>query len=155
MSKIARSLGPQISRQVLKLSEKKLLEGAMATSALVAMADRKIRLEESLALGSVLENAELLKLADPRFAVSLHSAFVERMRGDFEVGKRAAMEAVARCADDVEAAQLLVVVGIAIAKADDHFCDAELAMVQEICESLGISGLDPLALAGSTRKLPN
>ena len=155
MSKIARAVGPQISRQVLKLRDKVLLEGAMATSALVAMADGKIRIEESLALGSVLENAELLKLADPRFAVSLHSAFVERMRGDFEAGKQAAMEVVARCADDVEAARLLVVVGIAIAKADNEFCDEELAMVREICDSLGVIGLDPLALAGATRRLPN
>ena len=60
MSKLADDLAPRISRQVVKLRERTLLDGAMATSALVAMADRRLMLEESLALGAVLENVELL-----------------------------------------------------------------------------------------------
>ena len=63
------------------------------------------------------------------------------------------LRVVGRCADDVEAAELLILVGIAIAKADDEFCDDELAMVGEICTRLGVQGLDPLALAGGTRRL--
>ena len=77
MSKIADSLGPQITRQVAKLRERELLEGDMATSALVAMADRKVLLEENIAVASLIDNLELLKIYDPHLAVSLHTTYVE------------------------------------------------------------------------------
>ena len=149
MSKIASSLEPQLSEGIERLRERDLLEAAMATSALVAMADRQLKLEESLALGAVVENAELLKLYDPREAVDLYSGYVELIRADYEQGRQTALKVIARCADDLAAAELLVKVGIAIAKADDEFCEAELSVVDEICCSLGITGLDPQALAGT------
>ena len=148
VSKIASSLEPQLSDGIAKLRERDLLEAAMATSALVAMADHRVQLDESLALGAVVENAELLKIYDLREAVDLYSSYVELIRANYEQGRQAALKVIARCADDLAAAELLVKVGIAIAKADDQFCKAELDVVDEICASLGITGLDPLALAG-------
>ena len=69
MSKIARVLGREVADEIDRLRERYLLEGAMATSALVAMADRRLLVEESLALGGIVENVELLKIYDPREAV--------------------------------------------------------------------------------------
>lgn len=155
MSSIARSLAPRISREVLKLRDRTLLEGAMATSALVAMADRKIRLEEDLAVGAVLNNLELLQVYDPELALTLHSGFVDRMRSDYEQGRRLAMESVRRCSGDIEAAELLVKVGIAIAKADADFAPEELAVVEEVCQAVGIEGLDALGLAGLQASKPH
>ena len=148
MSNIARSLAPRIHREVLKLKDRTLLEGAMAASALVAMADRKIRLEEDLAVGAVLSNLELLQVYDPEFALTLHSGFVERLRSDHDKGREFAMESVRRCNGDIEAAELLVKVGIAIAKADSEFAREELQVIEDICEAVGIEGLDALGLAG-------
>jgi tellurite resistance protein TerB len=148
MSKLADSLGPRITRQVAKLRERELLEGAMATSALVAMADRKVLLEENIAVASLIDNLELLKIYDPHLAVSLHTTYVEAMRSDFGVGKRSALEAIKGCAGDIEAALLLVQVGIAVAKADSHFSSDEVAVIEEICGELEIQGLDTLGLAG-------
>ncbi len=151
MSKPADDLAPRISRQVVKLRERTLLDGAMATSALVAMADRRLMLEESLALGAVLENVELLRIHDPELAVAIHSEFVEQMREDYDAGRQQAFSAIRRCADDLEAAELLVKVGIAIAKADSDFAPEEVDMVRDICACLGISGLDPTGMVGSLR----
>jgi tellurite resistance protein len=151
MSRIARSLAPGISHEVHELRSD-LLRGAMATGALVAMADRRLALEETLALGSVIENLALLKVYDPEVAISLYSDFAERMRHDYESGRRAALDAVGRCAGDIAAAELLVKVGIAIAKADSDFSPEELDAVHEVCDRLGIDGLDPLALAGIRRR---
>ena len=148
MSKVADSLGPRISRQVTKLRERELLEGAMATSALVAMADRKVLLEENIAVASLIDNLELLRIYDPHLAVSLHTTYVEGMRTDFGLGKRTALEAIKSCAGDIEAALLLVQVGIAVAKADSHFSSDEVVVIEEICRELEIEGLDALGLAG-------
>ena len=133
---------PQLSHQVTRLRDRVLLDAAMATSALVAMGDRRILIEENLMLAAVLENVELLKIHDPELAVSLHSRYVEEMRRDYELGKRAALQTISRCADDLEAAELCVKIGIAIAKADLDFSPEEIAVVEEICSHLEISGLD-------------
>jgi len=148
MSGIARSLAPRIRRQVLKLRDRNLLEGAMAASALVAMADHRIRLEEDLAVGAVLNNLELLQVYDPELALSLHTGFVDRLRSDYPKGRELAMDTVRRCRGDIEAAELLVKVGIAIAKADADFAPEELQVIEDICEAVGIEGLDALGLAG-------
>lgn len=148
MSGIARTLAPRISREVLKLRDRTLLEGAMATSALVAMADQRILIEEDLAVGALLENLELLKIYDPEFAVALHTGYVERMRTDFEAGREEALKAVAACGGDVLIAELLVKVGVAVAKADSVFSTEEVEVIEEICRSLGIEGLDALGFGG-------
>jgi tellurite resistance protein TerB len=148
MSKVAESLGPRITHQLSKLRERELLEGAMATSALVAMADRKVLLEENIAVASLIDNLELLKVYDPHLAVSLHTTYVEGLRADFGMGKRRALEAIRGCADDIEAALLLVQVGIAVAKADANFSSDEVSVIEEICRELDIEGLDALGLAG-------
>ena len=148
MGKLAATLGPRISRHVLKLRDRTLLEGAMATSALVAMADGRVVIEENIALASLIENLELLKVYDPHLAISLHSHWVEKMREDFEAGKHEALDAIARCRDDIEMSELLVKVGIAIAKADSVFSDDEVAVVDEICRRVDIAGLDALGLSG-------
>lgn len=121
----------------------------MAASALVAMADDRVQLEESVTVGSIAQNTELLRIADPSAAVDLYTHWVDRLRADYDGGKRDALTAIAKCSDDLDAAELLVKIGIAIAKADDDFCAAELSIVEEICAHVGIAGLDPLALAGA------
>lgn len=145
---IAKDLAPRISREVVKLRERNLLEGAMAASALVAMADRKLKVEESLALGMALEKLELLRVHDPHLAISLYGGFVDDLRTDYEAGRARALEAVGRCADDIEAALLLIKVGIAVAKADNEFQPEEVEAVGEICARLGVEGFDPVALVG-------
>lgn len=149
MSNGPRSLDPRITRQVLKLRDVILLEGAMATGALVALADQRLAVEESIAIQDVLANTERLQLHDTEFAMSLYTRHVDRIRHDFAAGKQGALEAIERCADDMDAAELIVRVGIAIAKADRVIATAELDVIEEICERIGVVGLDTLGLAGS------
>ena len=155
MTKPPRRETPRLRRQVLKLQDRRLLEGAMATAAIVAMADRKLMIEESIAVKGVLEKAKLLKLYDPEIALGLYTTFVDQMRRDHATGKEAAMKAVALCADDIEAAELVVHVGITIAKADQVLAAVELEAIEEICGRIGIRGLDAQALAGSAPDRPN
>jgi tellurite resistance protein len=148
MSDYAKSVGPRISKQVLKLRDRRLLEGAMATGALVALADKRLAVEESLALQAVLANAELLKIYDRELALSLYTRHIDRIRSDFAAGKEEAMRAIRVCSEDIEAAELIIQVGIAIAKADSEFSLSELEMIAEICAVIGVEGIDMLGLTG-------
>jgi tellurite resistance protein len=152
MSEYAKSVGPRISKRVVKLRDRRLLEGAMATGALVALADQRLAVEESLALQSVLANAELLRIYDSELALSLYTRHVDHIRRDFAAGKEEAMRAIRVCNEDIEAAELIVQVGIAIAKADAEFSMAEVEMIEEICEAVGVVGLDMLGLAGAATR---
>ncbi len=153
MSKSASSIDARITGQALKLRDHVLLEGAMATGALVALADQRLTIEETVAVGAVLENTKTLQLHDPNYALSLYTRHLDAIRSDYAAGREAALKAVALCADDMEAAELIVRIGIAVAKADSEFSPPELEVIEDICTSLAITGLDPLALAGSSRTL--
>ena len=148
MSDEVRNVGSRIFDQLGELRDRQLLGGAMATSALVAMADHRVAMSESLAVQAVLASAELLKDCDRELALDLYTDHIDRIRADFEEGKEDALEAIRACADDVEAAELIIHVGIAIAKADSEFSEVELDMIDDICSAVGIEGLDALGLAG-------
>ena len=138
----------QLTREVLHVEDRVLLEGAMAAGALTALADQQQSLKESLMVHTVIQETEALSLFDLDLALSFYTGFIDRMRNDYEAGKEYALEAVERCSEDIEAAALIVRVGIAIAKADEVLEEAEVAMLEEICARIGIEGLDTLGLAG-------
>ena len=148
MSNEVRNVDSRIFDQIGELRDRQLLGGAMATSALVAMADDRVAMSESLAVQAVLTRAELLKDCDRELALDLYTDHIDRLRDDFEGGKEDALEAIRACADDIEAAELIIHVGIAIAKADSEFSEVELDMIDDICAAVGIDGLDALGLAG-------
>ena len=148
MSNEFRSVDPRILDRIVELRDRRLLGGAVATSALVAMADHRVAMSESLAVQAVLAGAELLKDCDRELALDLYTDHIDRIRDDFEAGKEDALEAIRACADDVEAAELIIHVGIAIAKADREFSEVEREMIDDICQAVGIEGLDALGLAG-------
>jgi tellurite resistance protein len=150
MSSEVRNVDSRIFEQIGELRDRQLLGGAMATSALVAMADDRVAMSESLAVQAVLTRAELLKDCDRELALDLYTDHIDRLRDDFEEGKEDALEAIRACADDIEAAELIIHVGIAIAKADSEFSEVELEMIDDICAAVGIEGLDALGLAGSS-----
>lgn len=148
MSNEVRNVDSRIFDQIGELRDRQLLGGVMATSALVAMADDRVAMSESLAVQVVLTRVELLKDCDRELALDLYTDHIDRLRDDFEEGKEDALEAIRACADDIEAAELIIHVGIAIAKADSEFSEVELEIIDDICAAVGIEGLDALGLVG-------
>jgi len=143
-------IGPKLTRQVIRLRDKALLEGAMATAALVALADSQLVIEESLAVQAVLENAKALELYDPELATSMFTRHVDALRADFESGKAAALRIISLCDEDIDAVALILQVGVAVAKADSQLTGSERDVIEDICASLGVTGLDATGLIGST-----
>jgi tellurite resistance protein TerB len=155
MSNEVRNVDSRIFDRIGELRDRQLLGGAMATSALVAMADDRVAMSESLTVQTVLTRAELLKDCDRELALDLYTDHIDRIRADFEEGKQDALKAIRACANDIEAAELIIHVGIAIAKADSEFSEVEREMIEDICEAVGIQGLDALRLAGFSPRVPH
>jgi tellurite resistance protein TerB len=148
MAKLVKESGPKSSEELMKLRDRNLLEGAMATAALVALADERLVIEETLAVKLVLERARQLRLHDVEQAIDLYTGYIDRLRTDRTAGRQSALQAISRCGNDIEAAELVVNVGVAVAKADKDFSSDEVSAIEEICRCLGIAGLDALALGG-------
>ena len=94
MTSLAATLGRTLGDEIRKLRNRKLLEASMASSALVAMADRDVRLSEQMALDSVLEKVEQLRIYDPVKAVDLHRRYVDALREDPVAGREQVVQAL-------------------------------------------------------------
>ena len=121
-----------------KFRQREFMEACMAASALVAMADREVRLSERVALDGVLANVEQLKVFDPVTAVNVHRAFVSDLSRDYDGTKQRLLDLLIKQAVNYEDAELMVKVGLAIAKADNDYSDQEAEVLEEICRCLNV-----------------
>lgn len=121
-----------------RFRQREFMEACMAASALVAMADREVRLSERVALDGVLSNVEQLKVYDPVTAVNVHRGFVSELGRDFDSTKAQLLDLLVNNVEGPKDAELMVKVGLAIAKADNDYSDEEAEVLAEICERLGV-----------------
>ena len=148
MSGDPKSIGAKITEQAARLGDRALLEGAMATAALVAMADEHLDIEETPMAQTMVLNAKALEIHDLELATNVFARYVESLRRDREAGREEAFKAIAVCREDVEAIEVILRVGIAIAKADHELARSEIDMINEICAWLEMTGLDLPDLIG-------
>lgn len=126
-----------------------LIEGIMAAGALIALADHDLKIDETLALQGMLEGPELLRRCDIAEALKVYTFYVKLLRDDFPRGKEEALEAISLCREDIQGPALIVRGGMAVAHADQDLSDSELNTLEEICQAVGIEGVDILGLAGA------
>ena len=131
------------------LEDEILVEGIMAAGALIALADEKLDISETLTLESLLAGPELLQRCNTEHALGLYSFYVKLLRENFSQGKEEALEAISLCREDIEGPALIVRGGIAVAQADNELSECEVSMIEEICQAVGIEGFDALGMAGS------
>lgn len=131
------------------LEDEILVEGIMAAGALIALADQKLDIQETLTLENMLAGPELLRRCNRDRALGLYSFYVKLLREDFANGKKEALEAISLCREDIEGPALIVRGGLAVAQADNELSESEVSMIEEICDAVGIEGLDMLGMAGS------
>ena len=108
----------------------------MATTALLALADKEIVLSERLALDFILENVRELKVFDVHQAVNLFREYSKEVQQDFNKAREKVLKTVAKFSGDHQKAALLVRACILIAKADGDFSEPEQKVVDELCRVL-------------------
>lgn len=131
------------------LEDEILVEGIMAAGALIALADQKLDINETLTLECLLAGPDLLQRCNTEHALGLYTFYVKLLREDYAKGKEEALDAISLCREDIEGPALIVRGGIAVAQADNVLSECEVSMIEEICEAVGIEGLDTLGMAGS------
>ena len=127
-----------VAKHVERVQDRAFVDAAMAASALVALADEEVSLAEQVALDHVLENATRLEKFDAHEAVRMNRLWIEAIRANRQSGRRAALETVSHYKDDPAEAELLLAVGLAIAKADSEVSEIENKALGEICKALGL-----------------
>ena len=139
MTGFLREAADAIALEIERFRNRDFLEATMAASALVAAADGEVRFAELAKMDEVLETVRALKIYDPHEALDIYRAHVKALRDRPALGRADALDAVARIADDPEAARILVKVCLAIGKADDAFSEPKRDAVIAICDALAIA----------------
>lgn len=127
-----------LRRGISRFRNRQFLDAAMAAAALVATADGEVSFSELSALDDLLDTVQDLQIYDPHVAVDIYRDFADAIREDREAGYREAYRAVARVAENEEAASLVVRVAVAISRADGDFTPAETATISDMCGILGL-----------------
>ena len=137
-----------VDTQGSALEDEILIEGIMAAGALIALADEKIKIDETLTLENMLNGPELLKRYDLEKALQIYTFYLGRLSSDFSKGKEEALEAISLCKEDIGGPALILQGGLAVAQADNELSDSEVSMLEEICQAMGVEGFDSLGLVG-------
>ena len=121
-----------------RIRNRQFLDATMAATALVATADGEVTFSELSALDKVLESVQDLQIYDPNVAVDIYRDFADAIGSDPETGRRLAMAAIGKLADEHESAELVIRVAVAISKADGELTVEEAQTIGDLCAVLGV-----------------
>lgn len=119
-----------------------LLKGCVTAAALVAAADPAVSLARRATIDLILDELHDQESFDLDQAVQAFQRGLDRLRAEGEAARRAALNSLAKLADDPAAVELLLRVSQAVALADDEASAEVRATVAEIAGTLGATGPD-------------
>ncbi len=138
MTSVLKSLRQELQR----FRTRHFLDAVMAAAAYLALADDNLRLSERLALDSVLQNMNELKIFDVHKAVDIFRDYAETIQHDRKKGKDKVFKAVSKFACDQHSATLLLKACLFIAKADGMLNEKEKGVLAELCGLLKVKCSD-------------
>ncbi|MFB7936741.1 tellurite resistance TerB family protein [Streptomyces sp. NPDC127049] len=134
----ASTMQTQLTARKNELTSGAFRDASMAMCALVAAADGTVdpaersRVAQLIAANEVLRNFEAADL-QRRFDAQL-----DQLAADFDFGKVAVLQEIAKAKKKPAEARAVVQIGIVIGGADGHFDPTERAVVREACFALGL-----------------
>ena len=147
MSGLLANLMQGLQNQAERHRNRPFMEATMAACALVATADGTVSFSERHRVDQILERLDQLRVFDPHEAINLFDDFVEELKESPEAGRTAALERLAKIAEDRESSRLMIRICCAVSEADGEFSAAERQQIDTICRALGLaledSGLQP------------
>lgn len=143
-SGLRKTLGDQLERR----RHRPFLEAAMASCALIAIADGVVTLSERSRVDQILERLDELRFFDVHEAVNLFNDFVAGIEQDHDKGRQDALAAVAKMKGERAEARLLIRICIAVSWADDEFPESERHEVEAVCRLLGFEPAEFLEVDG-------
>ncbi len=140
-------LRAQLAGQVQRYRNRPLLKGAMAASALVAIADGSVSFGQRVRVDQILETLEALQVFDPHEGVNLFNAYTEAILAAPRNGRAQALKAIQTVAGDPATAALIIRICVAVASVGRRMQLVEKVEVLSLCSLLGVDpehcALDP------------
>ena len=115
-----------------------LLKGAMAASALAAIADGSITFSQRVRVDQVLQTLEALKVFNPNEGVDLFNHYTEAILKSPRNGRKKALKAIKKVAKDQKTAALLIRICRAISEAHGDPTLVEKIEMISLCSQLGV-----------------
>lgn len=127
-----------VESSVKRFKNRKLMEATVALCARVALADGVIESAEKQKMIGYLSQSPELNVFETGEVIAFFEKITASYAFDKEIGKGESMKYILAIKDDPELTQLAVRVGIAIAKSDGSFDEAEKNELREIIHSLNL-----------------
>jgi len=134
-----------------RAKDKPFLEASMAAAAFVAATDDVIGLGRRHTLDQILDGVERLKVFEVQAAVALFDEYIRHFRSAPDRARSRALKAISAAGSRPEAAELLLRIATAMARAEGAISAEARSRVDKIARSLGISAPPetlPVAPAG-------
>jgi len=125
---------------------RQFLEGAMAASALVALADGDASLEEGAEVGRLMRVLDVLRDQNPGEGVETYLRYIDKLRKNPSATNEVRAQVKAAAAGDEEAAALLIVICHAVSEADGIVRDSETEEIGRLAQLLAINSKDAVAM---------
>jgi tellurite resistance protein TerB len=137
---LANKVSQEIKGKVARYQNQNFRDACMATCALVAMADGILQDDERKKVIACIQNNEALSHFSATVLRDLFIGFCEQAKDDFT--KVEAIKAIRKVKAEHDFADMVVKIGIIIAKSDKEFADVEKAVIKTIISELGLNETD-------------
>jgi tellurite resistance protein len=130
------TLTDKLKNDIERFRDRSFLKAAMAASALTALADGEVSLEERYRIDAILAREPALGAFNAAKAVSIFQDYVHALRREPQRARRVLMAKVERMAEKPRKARTVMRVSWLIIAADQDVTPAEAAAFDELCRTL-------------------
>ena len=127
---------------IKQFANKDFMEATAASCAMIASADGSISSEEKQKMVGYINLNDSLKVFNLNDILTRFNHYADMFEFDYNVGKAEAMKAITKMKTKPEVAKALVALCCSIGASDGDFDKDEIALVREICSTLGVNPAD-------------
>ncbi len=137
---LAHNVSQEIKGKIARYQNQNFRDACMATCALVAMADGVLQDSERKKVIACIQNNDALSHFSATILRDLFLGFCDQAKDDFT--KVEVIKAIRKVKAEHDFADMVVKIGIIIAKSDKDFADTEKAVIRSIISELGLNESD-------------
>jgi len=123
-----------------KEQNRPFLEAAMAACAMVSASEGEVSFADRIRVDQIMETLTRLKVFDPHEGVDLFNRYTDRILASPEEGRKSALATIRTVTSDLETAELLIDLCLAVSLSDGVTSLVEHIEIVSLC---GLIGVDP------------
>jgi len=123
-----------------KEQNRPFLEAAMAACAMVSASEGEVSFADRIRVDQIMETLTRLKVFDPHEGVDLFNHYTDRILASPEEGRKSALTTIRAVTSDLETAELLIDLCLAVSLSDGVTSLVEHIEIVSLC---GLIGVDP------------